>query len=174
MKTDKIAIITFATLMSINSIAAENAIDKNEPIKENEERIVLMYEKTVPMEVKIDNTNVKLSRADYSVPVVKVLIPALADATLLNHRNSTEGAPCMATYQTHLPSAVIGHGPGKDTINVNIKVSKSLYVARSPEKNNELVCYVQLNEDIETNIRGFKFVHHQVGSLNTRHIDDCR
>ena len=58
---------------------------------------VLLSEKTVDLSVDISTTKLKLSRADYSSPFVKVLVPELADVTILDHRNTNEGAPCMAT-----------------------------------------------------------------------------
>jgi hypothetical protein len=72
-----------------------------EPISVN------LSEKTVTLDVAINKWNLKFSRAGYSEPVVKVLIPELADVTLLDHRNFRENAPCLATFEAKTPEEVI-------------------------------------------------------------------
>ena len=130
---------------------------------------VLLSEKTVDLSVDISTTKLKLSRADYSSPVVKVLVPELADVTILDHRNTNEGAPCMATYDTLVPNAVIQNNPAIEVIPMTIQLHKNL----QPDPNKNL-CIVSLSESIEANIRGFKFIHSRTISVGARHIDDCR
>lgn len=131
--------------------------------------IVLLSEKTVPLTVDISTTKVKLSVADYSSPVVKVLVPDLADVTVLDHRNTGEGAPCMATYDTLEPMDVIQDNPSIEEIPMTIKLEK---IVSEDFSNN--VCHVTLSETITSNIRGFEFNHYKSHYIGTRHIDDCK
>src|SRR3990167_4240343 len=78
---------------------------------------VVLSKRTVELNVDISTTKLKLSRAGYASPVVKVLVPELADVTILDHRNTGEGAPCLATYETMLPEDVIQNNPGVEKIN---------------------------------------------------------
>lgn len=118
--------------------------------------------------VDISTARVKLSGADYSTPLVKVLVPLLADVTLLNHRNEGEGAPCLATTDTMFPEDVIKNNPALENHKFVITLTK---VAELDEQHD---CQVTLHEDIESNIRGFKFKHHRSIVVGTRHQDDCR
>ncbi len=52
--------------------------------------------KIVTLPVKIEAENLKLSRAGYSMPVLKIFVPELAQVTFLNHRNIGASAPCMS------------------------------------------------------------------------------
>ena len=104
-------ILLLITLMFAGTLAQANGV-------------VLLSEKTVPLTVDISTTKVKLSKADYSFPVVKVLIPDLAGETILDHRNTGEGAPCMATYDTMNPKDVVQNNPSIEEIPMTIKLEK--------------------------------------------------
>jgi hypothetical protein len=130
---------------------------------------VTLSKNTVTLSVDISAENVKLSRADYSVPVVKVLIPELADVTILDHRNTGEGAPCMATYDTNVPEDVVQGTPEVIQVEFEITLIKNTY----PNEANG-TCSVFLREHIEGTIRGHKFVHLQEVLIGERHLDDCR
>lgn len=130
---------------------------------------VVLSEKTVPLTVDISTTKVKLSVADYSFPVVKVLVPDLADVTVLDHRNTGEGAPCMATYDTLEPLDVIQDNPSIEEIPMTIKLEKIV-----SEDFSGNTCHVTLSETITGNIRGFEFSHYKSHYIGTRHIDDCK
>lgn len=130
---------------------------------------VTLSEKIVQLNVEISPTNLKWSEADYSSPVVKVLVPELADVTILDHRNAGEGAPCLATYEARSPEDVIQNNPSVEKIDFQITLQKKL----SPNLESQ-TCDVELIESIEGKIRGFKFVHDRHLSVGSRHIDDCR
>lgn len=130
---------------------------------------VLISERTVELNVDISSAKLKWSQADYSSPVVKVLVPDLADVTILDHRNTGEGAPCMATYQALSPEEVIQNNPSVEVIPMTITLDKLL----TPDLTNGL-CHVALRESIIGEIRGFRFEHHKSMEIGTRHIDDCR
>jgi hypothetical protein len=142
----------FVLVLSFNVFAAETIVSERE----------------VTLPVDISTTKIKLSRADYSSPVVKVLIPELAAETILNHRNTSEGAPCLATYETMNPQDVIQNRPSTEFFKFKITIKKHTYVTQ----NNE--CNVSLTEEIEGNIRGFNFYHDRSISLPSREVDDCK
>lgn len=125
--------------------------------------------RTVDIPVDISTTKVKLSNADYSSPVVKVLVPALADETLLNHRNTSEGAPCLATYDTRDPAMVIQDNPVTEVIPMTITLSKGF--SKNPSTK---ICEVRLIEQITAQIRGFTFTHEREAPLPDRSLEDCR
>lgn len=130
---------------------------------------VILSEKVVQLNVDISKTKLKLSQADYDSPVVKVLVPDLADVTILDHRNTNEGAPCMATYDTLSPEDVIQNNPSIEKIDFTITLAKHAI----PNLQNK-TCDVILSETINAKIRGFNFNHYKNVNVGTRHIDDCR
>ncbi|MBI4041200.1 MAG: hypothetical protein HY390_04970 [Deltaproteobacteria bacterium] len=130
---------------------------------------VVLSKRTVELNVDISTAKLKLSRADYVSPVVKVLVPELADVTILDHRNTGEGAPCLATYETESPSDVIQSNPQVEKIKFDITLKKS--VRLNPEGT---ACVVHLSEEVDGVIRGFQFVHDRSLFVGERHIDDCR
>lgn len=130
---------------------------------------VVISERTVPLEVKISPETVKLSHADYSMPVVKVLVPGLADVTILDHRNSGEGAPCLATDGTRSPEDVIRGSSTTETLPFTIRLERSVYPDLDAKK-----CYVLLEEFVSGEIRGYQFTHHRDFQVADRHLDDCR
>lgn len=132
-------------------------------------REVVLAERTVNLNVDISSAKLKLSRADYSSPVVKVLVPELADATILDHRNTGEGAPCMATYQALSPEEIIQNNPAVELVPMTITLKKIL----TPDRANGR-CLVVLDERIEGKIRGFVFEHQRAIEVGARHLDDCR
>jgi hypothetical protein len=132
---------------------------------------VVLSDRNVTLTVEISAKNVKLSRADYSVPVVKVLVPELAGETILDHRNTNEGAPCLATYDTKKPEDVI---QGKETHIWNtfrIQLVKRVELYEETEK--KQVCQVTLIERVDSKIRGFNFTHERVKDIGQRNPQDC-
>lgn len=130
---------------------------------------IQMYEKQVTLPVDVSSTRIHLSRAGYSMDVVKVLIPELADVTFLNHRNNSAGAPCMSTYETFEPNDVIQGNPSVEQVNFTIKLSKYLY-----QDTENKVCKVQLVETVSGKIRGFNFGHTLSTDMPDRHLEDCK
>ena len=155
---NKVKLGLLALLMGLGSIATAQAGED-----------VVLSEKEVTLNVDISTAKTKLSIADYSSPVVKVLVPELADVTILDHRNTGEGAPCLATYDTLDPRDVIQGNPTTEKINFKVTLIKQTATNTSQD-----ICYVRLSERVEGNIRGFKFTHNKQKPMGTRHIDDCR
>lgn len=130
---------------------------------------IVLSERDVCLSVEINSTNLKWSQADYAAPVVKVLVPELAGVTILNHRNTKEGAPCLASYEAKSPEQVIGNSPGTDKVDFHLKLSKSIVMY--PDKTK---CDVYLRENIDAKIRGVAFTHERSVLVGQRTADDCK
>lgn len=129
---------------------------------------VVLSEKQIQINVDVSSRKVKLSQADNWSPVVKVLLPELAGATILDHRNKGEGVPCLVTFDTTDPKAVIQSNPGTENIVLNVKLTKETLIDWEGK------CAVYLSESIEANIRGFLFTDLRAIKVGERHVDDCR
>ena len=127
----------------------------------------ILSSKKVNIPVNINRENMKLSRAGYGSDVLKVFIPALADVTILDHRNVNSGAPCMSTFETDIPEDVIQGQPGIENVSFDIVLTKHTYLEGS-------VCKISMDETITAVIRGFNFSHSKSLDLPDRHADDCR
>ncbi|MCM2278411.1 MAG: hypothetical protein NDJ89_10085 [Oligoflexia bacterium] len=128
--------------------------------------VISMREVLLPID--ISTTRIKLSRADYMAPVVKVLVPELADVTLLDHRNTGEGAPCLATYEATAPEEVIQGRPAIEEARFTVTLKKQAEL--EPRTS---TCSIHLIEEIHGKIRGFAFEHSRTARIGSRHPDDC-
>ncbi|HXT00741.1 MAG TPA: hypothetical protein VN915_08715 [Elusimicrobiota bacterium] len=126
-------------------------------------------DKTTDVDVELNAKTVKCSAADYSGPMLKVLVPGLADLTILNHRNTKEGAPCIAAGRCRDlgPQAILKDGEGTLRIPVRVVLKKLL----STEGD---VCHVTLVETVTTKIRGVPFFHERYQAVADRPAADCR
>jgi len=130
----------------------------------------VVSDQTTSVEVSISAKTVKCSAADYSAPMLKVLVPGLAELTVLNHRNTREGAPCIAAGRCGEglgPQDILKAGEGTDRIPVRVVLHK---VA---ELDGE-VCHVTLIESVTTTIRGVPFFHERSQEVADRTAADCR
>ena len=129
----------------------------------------LVSDKTTNVSVDLNSKTVKCSAQDYSMPMLKVLVPGLADLTLLNHRNSQEGAPCVAAGRCgqFKPSDILAAGEGTEQIPVRVVLRKLAEVDGEG-------CRVTLIETVHTKIRGVAFFHERRHDLAERVADDCR
>ena len=155
------------TLLSPLSALASDAHLRSNPVSSTK----IVHSKIVELSVSLTPENVRLSRAGYSLPVVKVFIPEIAEHTLLNHRNFGAEAPCMATFETTLPADVIADRPGVESHEFSIVLKKHARLSKDAEDNN--ICYLRLEETIKSNIRGFNFAHSRTMSLEERPVADC-
>ena len=152
---------TVSTLFSILLAAASASAELD--------KSAIISERTVTINVDISKVKVRLSRSGYVDPVVKILVPELADVTLLNHRNGSEGAPCMATFDTIFPEAVVQNNPSMESVKMNITLEKLPTINPTSQ-----LCDITLIESIRTNIRGFNFTHEKRDVIASRAIADCR
>ncbi|MCB0349209.1 MAG: hypothetical protein KDD37_10255 [Bdellovibrionales bacterium] len=131
--------------------------------------VVELSSKVVTLNVDLSTTQVRLSNAGYTSPVLKVLVPELAGVTILDHRNEGEAAPCIATYESLDPEDVIQGNPSVEKVDLKITLSKGLYADVEAG-----TCRVTLHELVEGKIRGLGFTHSRLLDVGTRHIDDCQ
>ena len=129
----------------------------------------VVSEKTVTLNVDISTARVKLSKAGYSVAMVKVLVPDLADVTLLNHRNEGEDAPCLATNDAFVAEDVIQNNPAIEKANFTVKLTKI-----TTPNTEQGTCQVKLLEEVNGVIRGFQFFHSRSFLMPERNVADCR
>jgi hypothetical protein len=130
---------------------------------------VVLSQRAVALNVDISTARVRLSKAGYAVALVKVLVPELAGATLLDHRNEGEGAPCLTTYGTRDPAEVIQNRPAVEQVPFTVTLTKRLVANRFEQK-----CQVGLIESVTGKIRGFEFVHSRFQAIGERTLADCR
>lgn len=126
--------------------------------------------KTVNLPVDLSTAGIRLSNRGYGERFfVKILVPQLADNTLMNHRNEGESAPCVATFQTGEVEDVVKGKPETLTVPFTIEVKRVVYA--NPNTNQ---CSIALHEDVSAEVRGYKFVHHRQIQLPERGMEDCR
>lgn len=128
---------------------------------------VLVSEKKVVIPVDISTAKLKFTNRGYGETyLVKVIVPELAEHTLLNHRNEGEDGPCLFTYDSQNVADVVQSNPETLDVEFTIKQSKSFWF-------NGEVCKVSLVETIDANIRGFNFMHLLEHDLPDRVKEDC-
>lgn len=130
---------------------------------------VVISKRNVLLNVDVSTAKVKLSNAGYATYVLKVLVPDLADVTLLDHRNEGESAPCIATYETLKPEDVIKNDPGMEKVKATITLNRM--ASLNPDTH---LCEINLHESISTKVRGFLFIHDRMKVIATRNEADCR
>jgi len=139
---------------------------------------VVLHEKHQTLTVALNPSTVICSRADYSMPMLKVLLPGLEDITLLDHQNRGAGAPCVTTGEIcqfnpannnfAKPDDILQGRNGDELIAVDVKVSRIEMIDHANK-----VCTVQMRETVDTEIRGKKLTHERVADLGDRPYTDC-
>lgn len=159
---DAAAAIRSVVLQQARSNAADRALLQGR-------KGALLRDLSTVVSVALNSKTVKCSRADYAEPQLKVLIPALAELTVLNHRNTREGAPCVAAGPCAAlnPQDILKPGEGTEQIPVRVVLKKVT------ELDGE-VCRVFLNETVKTVIRGVPFFHERQYTVEERVAEDCR
>jgi hypothetical protein len=126
----------------------------------------------IKLPVDLNTATVKCSAQGYSMPELKTLVPALAQVTILNHRNPGEGAPCITagecTDQLN-PEKLLAAGSGPTAVPAAIRLSEELI---ADQTNN--VCHVVLHEDVKAIINGVLFSHSRQLASQDRTLADCR
>lgn len=149
-------------VLSILVLANQASAALNEP--------TVISERVVTIPVDISTTQVRFSNAGYGdLQVLKVLVPALADVTLLDHRNAGEAAPCMATYEAASVNEIVQGNPTVEDIQLQITLSKVPTINKRKK-----ICEITLVENLSTKIRGFEFIHSRSKVIATRPVEDCR
>ena len=130
---------------------------------------VILAERTTLLRINLNETSVKCSIQGYSMPNLKVLVPELAAITILNHRNSNEGAPCIAagSCSEFSPSQILSQGNGIDEVPVHVVLRKSTELHGK-------ICRVTLIENVDAIIRGIPFYHERIHDVADRIPADCK
>lgn len=129
----------------------------------------IIRDQTTVARVDLNSRTVKCSAADYSLPLLKVLVPALAELTILNHRNTREGAPCIAAGPCGEigPQDILRRGEGVDEVPIRVVLKKVAELDGG-------VCRVSLLETVTAAIRGVPFTHERRQAVAEREAADCR
>ena len=129
----------------------------------------ILHDKTTPVSVELNARTVKCSAADYSEPMLKVLVPGLAELTVLNHRNAREGAPCVAAGRCGAvgPQDILRAGEGAERVPIRVILRKDAELEGG-------VCHVSLVETVTAVIRGVPFYHERRQAVADRNPADCR
>lgn len=129
----------------------------------------VLSEKITVLPVVLNDFTVKLSSADYSMPLVKILVPKLADITIFNHRNFNEGAPCISTLGTKNVGDIIALNPGTDRVAFKVTLKKEILIDETAQK-----CTISLREEVNAKVRGYVFTHSRRSEIGERVLADCR
>lgn len=126
---------------------------------------------TTPVDLKLDDSTVLCSSADYGSLFLKVLIPDLARLTLLDHQNIGAGAPCVAAGACkpgNMPSNIID--PAHPVEHVAVNVQEIRLDEADPTAQ---TCTTTLIEKVHVSIRGIDFYHQRQAPLGSRPYSDC-
>lgn len=153
----------------VNGVAAETKAAATALPLADDGAVVADRTTTVP--VDLNAATVKCSVQGYSMPMLKILVPDLAQITVLNHRNVSEGAPCIAAGRCQNgklgPQDILKSGEGVVRVPVRVVLTKN---ARLDGE----VCRVSLTEKVYATIRGVAFYHERFQEVAERSAADCR
>jgi len=153
------------------AVLTTNAMGQNLEVKE-----VVVHDVQHHLAVVLDSTTVLCSEADYGALFLKILIPQLANLTLLDHRNEGAGAPCVGAGicrsemfpDGNLPEDIINPAAPTQTIDLRIQLVRVSYLDHALK-----TCQVTLEERIATAVRGVPFTHERRAELGHRNFADC-
>ncbi len=131
----------------------------------------VVHETTTSVEVDINHDTLICSRADYSLPMLKLLVPELAGLTLLNHQNTGAGAPCVSSGECdegNFPGDIIDPNKPTETIDIQVKAVRLENVDTDAK-----TCTTSLREDVTMVVRGRTFTHARWSNLGSRPFADC-
>lgn len=173
--------LTFSgALLLLASVSPALGSSTVNPAERYQTRETIVHKTITRLDVELNEKTVVCSRADYAVPMLKVLIPGLSDITLLNHQNFGADAPCVTTREAcsrlgpHFdfgrakPEDILQGRPGIETVDVTV-TEKKIETIDHVEK----TCAVELVEEVETVIRGKKLTHARSSALMERSYDRC-
>ncbi len=171
MKTSKIVSTLALLLAATPAFAAAEA-------ERFETRETVVHATTTVLDVELNEKTVICSRADYSFPMLKVLIPGLEGITLLNHQNRGAGAPCVTTNESCRPASRFGPGASPESILQGRPGTEKVEVTVTAKRKDimdhvEKTCTQTLIETVDTTIRGKKLTHVRYNNLNPRNYELC-
>lgn len=129
---------------------------------EAREAPVLVQERTETIEIDLTKDTVKCLVGDYGAMSLKVLIPELANLTILNHRVPGSNAPCVTAglCKTDLIEDglkiedIVDEKHPKEKVGVEVSLYRSALWNETTQ-----VCNLTMMEEVKTKIRGIEFTH---------------
>jgi uncharacterized protein (TIGR03382 family) len=131
----------------------------------------VIHDTTTNVEIDLDASTVLCSAADYGALFLKILIPELANLTLLDHQNTGAGAPCVAAGSCapgNMPEDIINSSCPTETVAINVLALR----ADSTDSDTQ-TCETYLIEKVKVTIRGVDFFHQREALLGSRPFADC-
>ena len=135
-----------------------------------ETKTTVIQDTTRAMKVQLNQQTVLCSAADYGAMFLKILIPDLAEVTVLDHRNIGAGAPCVAAGMCrtdNMPADILDVDRPSEVVPVRVVLTKTATL-------NKDVCTIRLVETLEIPIRGKVFTHRRSINVGKRNAEDCR
>ncbi len=134
-------------------------------------RETVVHNTTTSTEIALSADTVLCSSADYGALFLKVLIPKLAEITLLDHQNLGAGAPCVASGMCkpgNRPSDIIDASRPTEVVDVTVQAVRIDEIDSDAQ-----TCTTLLREHVDVKIRNIAFQHERFASLGTRPYSDC-
>jgi uncharacterized protein (TIGR03382 family) len=159
------------SLLAVPVVFAAGSLGAKPAAAETTWAETVVTDTTTPVDLKLDQSTVLCSSADYGALFLKVLIPDLARLTLLDHQNIGAGAPCVASGMCkpgNMPSDIINASYPTEHVLVNVKE-----VRLDEADSTAQTCTTTLIEKVQVNIRGIDFFHERQAALGTRPFSDC-
>jgi len=165
----------FVLLLASASLVLEPASVSADTGVETKTTLVHTAGKTIT--IPLNTETVICSQADYSLPVLKVLIPELAALTLLDHQNFGAGAPCVAAgaciggldgSDGASPGDILDPNKPEEIVDVFVTARRQDYINHAAK-----TCEVYLIEDVKLDIRGVAFSHRRTMGIGSRNYEDC-
>jgi len=160
-------ILLLMVMLATNVQAQQNRFETKEK---------LITKNVAQVEIELTEQTVLCSAADYGASFLKILIPELADLTVMDHQNTGAGAPCVAAGMCELfpgsggfNTTDILDGSGSTEL-VEIEVSLTRFFNLDHEKK---TCQVSLWENVLTEVRGIEFTHVRFANIGERPFGDC-
>lgn len=126
------------------------------------------------LNLSLNEQTVLCSEVGYGSAFLKILIPQLADITIMDHRNEGADAPCVAAGNCAPrgsldPKDILDPRNPKETVDVTVTLTK-----RAVLDPKQLRCTVELVENIDLDVRGVHFTHERGALIGERNVKDCR
>lgn len=185
MKSLQVGILGTGVLLALTSLSTAQVASADAKGAPAEAKVTgpivretLVHEKTTAVEVELNDRTVLCSAADYQAEMLKIVIPQLADLTLLNHRNTNAGGPCVSAGICRPAGSEAGLEPGDilkpglpevESIPVTVKLTRVTSIS-----SDQSGCDVSLKEEIHLVVRGIPFYHVRWHFLDARVGSDCR
>ncbi len=158
--------ILFLALFSAGVQAQSRFESKEKVVSKNVARV----------EIELSEATVLCSAADYGARFLKILIPALADLTIMDHQNTGAGAPCVAAGMCEFmpgdggfnTTDILDGSAPNETVDIEVTLTRVFNLDHEKK-----TCQVSLRENVLTEVRGIEFTHVRFATIGERAFSDC-